>query len=511
MKEPVVLLILDGWGNRKMKDNNSVLLGETPNYCGILEQFPSTELNASGTYVGLPDGQMGNSEVGHLNIGSGRIVYQDLTRIDKAIETGDFFENPILKEAISNAIFNKKAIHFAGLLSDGGVHSQLAHLIALLKMSKAFGAHEVYVHGILDGRDVPPSSAMTYIRKIEKEFKTIGIGSLASIAGRYYTMDRDNRFERLEKGYNVMAFGKGLEANSGEEALTMAYERGETDEFVLSTAILQKGKRVEMEDQDTVVFFNYRSDRAREISRVFLDEFFKVFETKPIKVNYVCMTEYDNGLQGSIAFPPEHLNNTLGEYISQQGLRQLRAAETEKYAHVTFFFNGGVEAPNKGEDRILIPSPKVATYDLQPEMSLPLLTEAVLEALDKDIYDVVIINFANGDMVGHTGILEAAIKAVETVDSALGKVEKKVLEKNGKLLITADHGNCETMIDEKTGEPLTSHTLNPVPFILVSKEGNSIQLKQDQDLALRDIAPTILSLLGLEIPKEMTGKSLIIK
>ena len=511
MKEPVVLLILDGWGNRKKKDNNSVLLGKTPNYCNILEKFPSTELNASGTYVGLPDGQMGNSEVGHLNIGSGRIVYQDLTRIDKAIETGVFFENPVLKEAILNAALNKKAIHFAGLLSDGGVHSQFTHLIALLKMSKALGAQEVYVHGILDGRDVPPSSAMTYIKRIKKEFKTIGIGSLASIAGRYYTMDRDNRFERLEKGYNVMAFGEGLEANSGEEALTMAYERGETDEFVLPTAIPQKGKPVEIEDQDTVVFFNYRSDRAREISRAFLDASFKAFKTKPIKVNYVCMTEYDSSLKGPIAFPPEHLNNTLGEYISQKGLKQLRAAETEKYAHVTFFFNGGVEAPNKGEDRILIPSPKVATYDLQPEMSLPQLTDAVLEALDKDIYDVVIVNFANGDMVGHTGILEAAIKAVEVVDSALGKVEKKVLEKNGKLLITADHGNCETMIDEKTGEPLTAHTLNPVPFILVSKEGKSIHLKQDQDLALRDIAPTILSLLGLEIPKEMTGKSLIIK
>ena len=511
MKQPVVLLMLDGWGNRSKNDSNSILLGKTPNYCNILENYPSTELNASGTYVGLPDGQMGNSEVGHLNIGSGRIVYQDLTIIDKAIETGSFFENHVLNKVISEAVMNKKAIHFAGLLSDGGVHSQLNHLIALLKICKSLGAQAVYVHAILDGRDVPPSSALTYIKKIESEFKNIGIGSLASIAGRYYTMDRDNRFERLQKGYAVMAWGKGLEANSAEEALKMAYERGETDEFVLPTAILHNGKAVEIENQDAFIFFNYRSDRAREISRVFLEPSFKRFPITPIEVNYVCMTEYDSSLNGPIAFPPEHLKNTLGEYISQKGLRQLRAAETEKYAHVTFFFNGGVESPNVGEDRILIPSPKVATYDLQPEMSLPQLTEAVLEALNKDIYDVVIINFANGDMVGHTGILEAAIKAVAAVDEAVGKVAEKVLEKNGKLLITADHGNCETMVNEKTGEPLTSHTLNPVPFILVSKEGNTLQLKQDQDLALRDIAPTILSLLGFEIPKEMTGKSLIIK
>ncbi|AMP20421.1 2,3-bisphosphoglycerate-independent phosphoglycerate mutase [endosymbiont 'TC1' of Trimyema compressum] len=511
MKQPVVLLILDGWGNREKKENNSVLLGETPNYCSILKNYPSTELNASGTFVGLPDGQMGNSEVGHLNIGSGRIVYQDLTRIDNAIETGAFFDNRVLKKAISNAVLNKKAIHFAGLLSDGGVHSQLSHLIALLKMSNKLGAEEVYVHAILDGRDVPPSSAMVYIKKIEAVFKTMGIGSLASIAGRYYTMDRDNRFERLEKGYAIMALGKGLKANSAEEALQMAYERGETDEFVLPTVILHEGKPVVIEDEDTVVFFNYRSDRAREISRVFLDPSFKGFETKHIKVNYICMTEYDSTLKGPIAFPPEHLQNTLGEYISKRGLKQLRAAETEKYAHVTFFFNDGIEAPNKGEHRILIPSPKVATYDLQPEMSLPQLTDSVLEALDKDIYDVVIVNFANGDMVGHTGILEAAIKAVEAVDKALGKVAEKVLEKNGQLLITADHGNCETMADEKSGEPLTSHTLNPVPFILVSKAGKSVQLKQNQNLALRDIVPTILSLLGLEIPEEMTGKSLIIK
>ena len=509
MKQPVVLLVLDGWGNREKKENNSILLGETPNYCSILKNYPYTELNASGKFVGLPDWQMGNSEVGHLNIGSGRIIYQDLTRINNAIKKGTFFDNNVLKTAIYNAVFNKKAIHFAGLLSDGGVHSQLSHLIALLKMSKKLGADKVYVHAILDGRDVPPLSAMVYIKKIKEVFKTIGIGSFASIAGRYYTMDRDNRFERLEKGYAIMVLGKGLKANSIEEALQMAYERGETDEFILPTVILNEGRPVVIKDEDTVVFFNYRSDRAREISRVFLDPFFKEFETKYIKVNYICMTEYDSMLKGPIAFPPERFKNTFGEYISKKGLKQLRVAETEKYAHVTFFFNGGIEVPNKREDRILIPSPKVATYDLQPEMSLPQLTDVVLEALDKDIYHAIIINFANCDMVGHTGILEAAIKAVEAVDKALGKVAEKVLEKDGQLLITADHGNCETMVDEKSGKPLTSHTLNPVPFILVSKAGKSVQLKQNKDLALRDIAPTILSLLGLEIPKEMTGKSLI--
>lgn len=511
MKEPVVLLILDGWGNRNIKDNNSVLLGKTPNYCQILEDYPSTQLNASGSYVGLPDGQMGNSEVGHLNIGSGRIVYQDLTRIDKAIKEGVFFENEVLKDAMVEAINQGKAIHLVGLLSDGGVHSHFKHLVALLKMSKALGAREVYVHGILDGRDVPPSSALTYIKKIETVFKEMGIGRLVSLAGRYYTMDRDNRFERLQKGYDVMAFGKGLEADSAEAALKAAYERGETDEFVLPTAILHKGRVTEIKADDTVIFFNFRSDRAREISRVFLDPSFDAFKRKPIHVNYVCMTEYDSTLEGPIAFPPEHLKNTLGEYISQKGLNQLRAAETEKYAHVTFFFNGGIEAANVGEDRLLIPSPKVATYDLQPEMSLPTLTKAILEALDKGIYDVLIINFANGDMVGHTGVLDAAIKAVEAVDEALGKIEKKVLEKNGTLLITADHGNCETMVDEKTGEPLTSHTLNPVPFIMVSKKGKQIALKQNEDLALRDIAPTMLSILGLEKPVEMTGNSLVIK
>ena len=505
MKKPVVLLILDGWGESEEKENNSIKLANTPNYDRFEATYPKTVINASGEYVGLPDGQMGNSEVGHLNIGSGRVVYQDLTKIDKAIREGTFFTNGVLVEGIKKAVAAGKKVHLCGLLSDGGVHSHISHIKALVKMCKDLGAGEVILHGLLDGRDVPPTSAGIYIEEMASYFKEEGIGRIGTIAGRYYTMDRDKRWDRVQLGYEAMCCGKGYSADTAEEGLKMAYDRGETDEFVKPTVI---GEAAVVGDGDTFIFFNFRGDRAREISYAFADPDFDGFPVKKMAVDYICMTEYDETLKAPVAFPPDEIRNTLGAYLSEKGMTQARIAETEKYAHVTFFFNGGVEEPNAGEDRILVPSPKVATYDLKPEMSLYEVTDKVVEAVESGTYDVIIVNFANGDMVGHTGVLEASIKAVEAVDVSIGRVEEAVLKMDGVILLTADHGNSEKMTDGE-GKPFTAHTTNLVPFFVISRKGKDVVLRDEEGLALQDISPTILDLLDLPVPSEMTGKSLI--
>ncbi|ACM60502.1 phosphoglycerate mutase [Caldicellulosiruptor bescii] len=511
MKKPVVLIIMDGWGYNPKQEGNAVALGKTPNLDYYKKNYPYTLVGSSGMDVGLPEGQMGNSEVGHLNLGAGRIVYQEFTRITKSIKDGDFFEKEEFLMAIENCKKYNSSLHLMGLLSDGGVHSHNTHLYALLELAKRHNLEKVYVHCFLDGRDVPPSSAKIYIEELEQKMKEIGCGKIATVMGRYYAMDRDKRWERVEKAYNAMVFGEGEYASSGLEAVEKSYEKGNTDEFVIPTVVLENGKPVAtINEHDSIIFFNFRPDRARQITRAFCDVEFDGFERKKgyFEVFFVCMTQYDVTIKNChVAFKPENLTNTLGEYLSKLGLKQLRIAETEKYAHVTFFFNGGVEVPNVGEDRVLVPSPKVATYDLKPEMSAYEVTEALLERIEKDEYDVIICNYANGDMVGHTGILEAAIKAVEAVDSCIGKVVDKVLQKGGVAIITADHGNCEQMIDYETGEPHTAHTTNKVPLYLVGY-GN-VKLRDDGILA--DIAPTILDILGLEKPSEMKGSSLIIK
>lgn len=457
--------------------------------------------------VGLPEGQMGNSEVGHLNIGAGRIVYQALTKITKSISDGDFFQNVALNKAIENARKNNSTLHLLGLLSPGGVHSHIDHLKGLIKLAKEKDIKKVYIHAFLDGRDVAPSSAKEYIEDIENYMQEIGVGEIATISGRYYAMDRDKRWERVQLCYNAIVLGKGEEANSAVEGLEKSYRDNKTDEFVLPSVVLKEGKpKAKIENKDSVVFFNFRPDRARELTRAINDKVFDGFERETLDLTYVTMTEYDSTLENvEVAFPPEHLNNTLGEYVSKNGKKQLRIAETEKYAHVTFFFNGGVEEPNEGEDRVLVPSPKVATYDMQPEMNAYEVTEKLLEKLDEDKYDMVILNFANPDMVGHTGVFEAAKKAIETVDECVGKIVNKILEKDGTAFITADHGNSEEMIDYSTGKPMTAHTTNPVPFMYVSN--NSKELREGGKLA--DIAPTMLQVMNLPKPSEMTGNSLL--
>lgn len=505
MPKPVVLLILDGWGESSDQKDNAIFLADTPHYDRIMSTYPSVHLNTSGLAVGLPEGQMGNSEVGHLNIGSGRVVYQDLTRLDQEIRTGHFRQNPILLEGIKKAVVGKRSVHLMGLLSDGGVHSHIHHLLALLDMCKEQGVKSVLVHGFLDGRDVPPKSALQYVKVLEEHMDSIGLGRIATIQGRYYTMDRDKRWDRVEKGYQAMVNGFGPAYGSALEAIEAGYRTELTDEFILPSVI---DGYEGMMDEDSLIFFNFRGDRAREISEVFLRPGFDAFPIRRINIHYVCMTEYDETLVAPIAYPPERLTNTLGAYLGEKGMRQVRIAETEKYAHVTFFFNGGVETPNPGEDRILVPSPKVATYDQKPEMSIYEVTQKVLEVLEGDQHNVIIINYANGDMVGHSGKLEAAIKAVEAVDACIGKVSQKVLEKNGVLMITADHGNCEQMLDKTTKAPHTAHTTNPVPFIVVSEPHK--KLRESAELSLRDISPTILGLLDLTVPKEMTGKSIIV-
>lgn len=509
--KPLLLMILDGWGYSEVVKGNAIAQAHKPNFDRLLENYPHTLLEASGEAVGLPGGQMGNSEVGHLNIGAGRVVYQELTRIFKAIRTGDFKENSVLRQAMERLNEGSGALHLMGLLSDGGVHSHINHLFALLEMAKESGVKKVFVHAFLDGRDVLPQSAKEFMTQLNAKFEELGIGQVATVSGRYYTMDRDQRWERVEKGYRALVEGEGIKAPNPFGAIEKSYDLRVTDEFVEPTVIVNdQGNPVgTIEDGDSVIFFNFRSDRAREITRAFVDEEFTGFDRpKKLKVHYVCMTEYDATLEIPVAFPPQNLENTLGEVLSQCHKKQLRIAETEKYAHVTFFFNGGVEDPCPGEERCLIPSPKVATYNLKPEMSAPEVADELLERLDTDAYEVIILNFANSDMVGHTGEFEASVKAIEAVDGCMGRIVSEILNRGGTVLITADHGNAESKIDLKTGQPLTAHTTNPVPFIVVSDSLKERKLREGG--ALRDVAPTVLELLEIPKPVEMTGTSLIV-
>ena len=506
-----MLIILDGFGDNQNKDGNAIKLAKTPNIDKLMKKYPNTDIFTSGLAVGLPEGQMGNSEVGHTNIGAGRIVYQELTRITKSIEDGDFFSNPEFIAAIENCKKHNSKLHILGLVSDGGVHSHNRHLYGLLEMAKRRDFEDVYVHCFLDGRDTPPASAESYIVKLQEKMQEKEIGKIASICGRFYSMDRDKRWERVQKCYDALVKGEGKKASSAVKAIEDSYQKEVFDEFVEPTVICNGEEPVAtIEKNDSVIFFNFRPDRAREITRALVDPEFNDFETKKdLNLYFVCFTNYDETMPNvHIAFQKETLHNTFGEYVSKLGYTQLRIAETEKYAHVTFFFNGGEEKLFKGEDRILVPSPKVETYDLKPEMSAYEVTDKVIEAIQKDYYDCIILNYANTDMVGHTGSLEAAIKAVEAMDECVGKVVKLVEEKEGNLLITADHGNAEQMIDYATGEPHTAHTTNPVPLILVTKN-EKLKLKTGGKLA--DLAPTMLDLMNLEKPEEMTGESLLDK
>ena len=508
-KKPVMLMILDGFGINENTDGNAVKLAKTPNIDKLMKKYPNTIMYTSGLQVGLPEGQMGNSEVGHTNIGAGRIVYQELTKITKSIEDGDFFAIPEFIEAIENCKKHNSKLHILGLLSDGGVHSHIRHLYGLLEMAKRRDFENVYVHCFLDGRDTPPASAEGYIAQLEDKMKEKNLGKIASISGRYYAMDRDKRWDRIKKCYDALVRGEGNKATSATIAIENSYQKEVFDEFVEPTVIVNNDiPLAKIEENDSVIFFNFRPDRAREITRTIVDPEFNEFETEKIHTYFVCFTSYDETMPNvKIAFKKEPLVNTYGEVVSKHGLTQLRIAETEKYAHVTFFFNGGEEKQYPGEDRILVPSPKVATYDLQPEMSAYTVTEKVVEAINADKYDTIILNYANPDMVGHTGSLPAAIKAVETIDECVQKVVDAILEHDGTLIITADHGNCEQMIDYKTGEPHTAHTTNPVPLILVTKDEN-LKVKSGK---LADLAPTMLELLGIEQPKEMTGESILEK
>ncbi len=510
-KRPTVLMILDGYGLNDEKRGNAIAQAKRPVMDELMATCPFVKGNASGLAVGLPDGQMGNSEVGHLNMGAGRIVYQDLTRITKEIEDGTFFENAELKRAMQNAKDKNSSLHMYGLLSDGGVHSHNTHLYALLEMAKRFGLEKVYVHCYLDGRDTPPTSGKEYVQELTDKMQEIGVGEIATVMGRYYAMDRDNRWDRVEKAYRALTLGEGDQASSGVEAVAQSYAKDVTDEFVYPTVVMKNGApTATIRDDDSIIFFNFRPDRAREITRTFCCDDFSGFDRGPRKkVVYVCFTEYDVTIPNkTIAFKKVSITNTFGEYLAAHGMTQARIAETEKYAHVTFFFNGGVEAPNKGEDRILVNSPKVATYDLKPEMSAYEVCDKVTEAVTSGKYDVVITNFANPDMVGHTGVEAAAIKAIEAVDECVGRVVAAVKQVNGQMFICADHGNAEQLIDYETGEPFTAHTTNPVPFILVNCD-EKYGLREGGRLA--DIVPTLIELMGMEQPEEMTGQSLLIE
>ena len=504
----MMLMILDGFGINENEEANAVKLANTPNIDKLMKTWPTTTIYTSGLNVGLPDGQMGNSEVGHTNIGAGRIVYQDLTRITKSIEDGDFFSIKELTGAIENCQKNHSKLHIMGLLSDGGVHSHIRHLYALLELAKRKDFEDVYVHCFLDGRDTPPASGESYIMKLEEKMKEKGVGKIASISGRFYAMDRDKRWERVVKAYDALVNGEGEKATSAMADIRSSYQKEVFDEFVVPTIICNGDDPVAtISENDSVIFYNFRPDRAREITRSLVDPEFKEFKTKPLHLYYVCFTQYDETIPNvEIAFKPETLKNTFGEYVSKKGLTQLRIAETEKYAHVTFFFNGGEEKQYPGEDRILVPSPKVETYDLKPEMSAYEVTDKVVEVIGSDKYDSIILNYANPDMVGHTGNLEAAIQAIEAIDTCVQKVVEAVEEKNGIIMMTADHGNAEQMIDYKTGEPHTAHTTNPVPLVLIGVEG--VKLKTGK---LADLAPTMLELMELPKPEEMTGESLIEK
>lgn len=514
MAAPITaLIILDGFGHRDAVAYNAIRTDGAVHFKKLWENYPHTYIQASGLDVGLPAGQMGNSEVGHLNIGAGRIVYQELTRITKSIEDGDFFRNPAFLKAMDNCKQKKTALHLMGLCSDGGVHSHLEHLYALVRMAKEQGLSKVYIHCFMDGRDTPPRSGEGYIRQLEEKLNEIGAGEIATVSGRYYAMDRDNRFERVERAYAALVYGEGFTAESGHEAMEKSYARGDSDEFVQPTVILKNGKPVAtVQPDDSIIFFNFRPDRARELTRAFLFADFDGFERKKgfFPLTYVSMTQYDKTFEDklSVAFKPETLQNTLGQYLAKLHKTQLRIAETEKYAHVTFFFNGGVEAPNPLEDRCLIPSPKVATYDLKPEMSAYEVTEEAVKRIDSGKYDVMILNFANPDMVGHTGVMEAAVKAVHAVDACLEKVVDAILRQGGRCIITADHGNCEYMWDEKQNASFTAHTTNPVPCVLVDDTRKDVKLRSDGRLS--DLSPTLLDLMGVEKPVEMTGNTLII-
>ena len=509
MKKPLVLCIMDGFGHNPSKKGNAIEAAKKPNLDKLMAENPMTYIGASGLDVGLPDGQMGNSEVGHTNIGAGRIVYQELTRITKSVEDGDFFENKVLRGAVQSAIDKGTSLHLMGLMSDGGVHSHNSHLYALVELAKRMGLKKVWVHCLMDGRDVSPTSGKDYVAECIKKLDEIGVGKVATVIGRYYGMDRDNRWERIEKAYAALCYGEGIYNEDPVAAIEKSYteidEEGKniTDEFIVPTVCV---KGAEIKANDSVIFFNFRPDRAREITRTLVDPDFKGFKRRNgfFPLHYVCMTQYDATMPNvEVAFKPQSLKNTFGEYISDKGLKQLRIAETEKYAHVTFFFNGGVEKVYPGEDRVLVPSPKVATYDLQPEMSAYEVTDKVVERVLSGKYDAIIINYANCDMVGHTGVFDAAVKAVETVDTCVGRLHDAVKKMGGAMLVTADHGNADKMIADD-GSPFTAHTTNPVPFIVVDypcevREGGR----------LSDIAPTMLKIMGLPQPAEMTGKSII--
>lgn len=489
MKKPFLLLILDGFGYREELKYNAIANANMPVWKKCWAQYPHRLIEGSGHAVGLPDEQMGNSEVGHLNMGAGRVVYQELTRIDKAVEDGEFFKNPVFNQALDQAKAENKNIHILGLLSSGGVHSHESHIEAILKLALDKKLSNIYVHAFLDGRDTPPQSALPSLEKIEK----IPGVQIATLMGRYYAMDRDKRLERTEAAFELLAHSKADYAASTPKAgLEAAYARGETDEFVKPTVI----HSVKILPDDLIIFMNFRTDRARQLTRMFLDKGYK---------HFVTLTQYADDLKTQVAYPPQSLKNTLGEYLSHLGLKQFRIAETEKYAHITFFFNGGIEKPYAGEDRVLIPSPKVATYDLQPEMSAPELTLELIKAIRSRQYDFIVCNFANPDMIGHTGNYEATLKALEVIDNCLSEILLALEQVNGEMLITADHGNAECMFDDKTGQPHTAHTSDPVPLVYVGRPANML----DQEGCLADIAPTILYLMGLEKPAEMTGKNLL--
>lgn len=507
LSAPIALVILDGWGIGRDDDpDNAIARADTPHVTLLAELYPTAKLVCSGEAVGLPAGQMGNSEVGHLNMGAGRIVYQELTRISKSIKDGDFFTNQVLCQVCRQTKAAGTALHLMGLLSDGGVHSHISHIYALLELAKQQGVEKVYVHAFLDGRDVPPASATAYIKALEDKMAEIGTGEIATLAGRYYAMDRDKRWERTCKAYEALVNCQGVRADSAMAAIEASYKQGKTDEFVEPTIVGHGYSGIKA--NDGVIFFNFRPDRARQLTRVLTDTAFDGFERTEgwFPLYFASMTQYDETLNVPVAFPPVHPTDTLGQVFSQAGYTQLRIAETEKYAHVTYFFSGGEEQPFGGEDRLLIPSPKVATYDLQPEMSAPEVTDKVVEAIRSGKYDLIVLNYANGDMVGHTGKLDAAIKAVTTVDQCVGRVAEAMRSRGGVMLVTADHGNAEMMRDAKTGEPFTAHTTNEVPIILVSEMHRNHKLR---DGTLTDIAPTILELAGIAQPAAMTGKSLI--
>ena len=511
-KRPTVLMILDGYGLNDRKDANAVALAKKPVMDKLMAEYPFVKGYASGMAVGLPDGQMGNSEVGHINMGAGRIVYQELTRITKEIQDGDFFKNEAFLTAVENCKKNGSALHLFGLLSDGGVHSHNTHLYGLLELAKRNGLDKVFVHAFLDGRDTAPTSGKGFVEDLEAKMKEIGVGKIASVSGRYYAMDRDNRWDRVEKAYKALADGEGKTADSAVAAVQNSYDAGENDEFVVPTVVIENGAPVAtINDNDSVIFFNFRPDRAREITRAFCSDDFDGFARAKGRLNltFVCFTEYDVTIPNKIvAFHKVVINDTFGQFLAANGKTQARIAETEKYAHVTFFFNAGVEEPNPGEDRILVKSPKVATYDLQPEMSAYSVCDHVVEAIQGGKYDVIIVNFANPDMVGHTGVQDAAIKAIEAVDVCVGRVYDALLAADGQMFICADHGNAEQLVDYDNGEPFTAHTINPVPFILVNYDKNYTLAENG---CLADIAPTLIEMMGMTKPAAMTGKSLLIK